>query len=216
MRYLIVVLLAMLAMPVQANHHRAHAAYFLDDVWPRFGYLRKDMREMKLVDEFADPVAQQRYERIGIIIRENLRLILELREIITREACGPVQSKAMLGEARRAVNRPTKIQPGGPANLAFNTGRLHYRMAQFLAVTQPGEIDLKIFAASQRRLADAWREVEFILWHVNDAYREDVYGEGAGHDPDIDPVGFGQDYIFNPCDGLPNDVQWRRGGPGYL
>jgi hypothetical protein len=204
LKYVLSALLFVLSLPALANHHRAHALFFIDDLRPRIAQLAsRDLPELRLVNELSDPVAEQRLREIELMVAETLVVLDELEAQLYLPSCRVAKSRAVLDVARGMANRKEKGAPGlasNGKNLAGQAGRISYRMGQFLDVVDVNEIDQAILARMLRRHADAWGVIDSIIWHVNDAFREEVDGSaGAGHDPEIDPAGFGQDYIFDAC-----------------
>jgi hypothetical protein len=205
--FIVGVLLAVLVSPAFANHHRAHTLFFTRDLWPRIAQLSsRDIPELRKVTELS-PLAEQRIRQIELMVAETLIVIEELETKIYSESCTVDESLDVLETARGMVNGPKKGSPGLASNgkqLAGQAGRISYRMGQLLgALIEADELDdvnLDVLARMQRRHADAWIQVDNVIWHVNDAFREEVAGiAGAGHDPEVDPAGFGQDFIFDPC-----------------
>lgn len=210
---LVVLVTAMLSGgSVEANHHRAHALFFLDDLVSRVRQINTvDIPALRTVSVLSNAQAEHRLYEISLMIDETLIVIEDLNEALHGQSCFPAEASTVLAHARGMVNAPKKGLSGTSSNgktLAGQGGRISYRIGQFINDVDLDEVDQDVLARMIRRWADAWVEIDSVIWHVNDAYREEVAGEaGAGHDPLIDPVGLAmpgrtaQQFIFNPCGG---------------
>lgn len=163
MKYMAALVLLALSVTAQAEHHRGHALAFLDEVDVHNGQLQKHLDSYESVCKLSGE------DKLSLDVL--FRYSGALFDSVSRARDILVDRSGDLDLARRELSRPNSEAPNA-ANVLVS-GLMH-RARLLVGVCRKGD---KYLPAIIQRITLAWVEIDHATWHVNDAIREEIYGD---------------------------------------
>lgn len=181
-RFIYVLIFMICASIVEAHHHRGHALYFLQRFDAAMDLaLGKYERVKRENPHPLNPLDETQLEEIH-------QQILHMQDLAVEIDAALRDCDVDLKEVRRMVNQPSNLYLGNPHAQTFRMKLAMYQGG--LMVTNQLLDDTGSLGDLQRSLAVAWQNTDLVLWHVNDAIKEEIYQDDIhfGHEPGFDPV----------------------------
>ena len=226
-KFILLFIALVVSFPAFANHHRSHALTFLKKADLKMvslkntripginaaanGQIRSTTKVIidpitgrKIADKAPGPRTAMKFYN-GMVAKANrVRYQIAAAQALLRSpVCNAHDVNELLTDVRRILNQPKGGETAANTSALTKFSELAYFKGQLQRYAEPADLDYYQLGAYDRVLAEAWVFIDRALWHVQDAYREEVINrpeQGVGHDPLVDPLGFGQAYIFDPCE----------------
>ncbi len=151
------------ASPASASHHRGHAVVHLENAIGQLVIARITLDRWENSLANPDP---------GFFSRTRFNFeaaITDCEEVIVL-----LQDGADLDIIRRRLTKPTISSPEATVNSLFFA---LYELAFTVVGTDGADYDM--LHRTIRRFDNGWRDVDMAIWHVQDATREEIYGDPA-------------------------------------
>lgn len=164
-----------------AEHHRGHALYYLervevgllnvlgniDAVWNSNGGILppEDADKLEVIESHVE-LMQSQVVMVEAALRDCSSNLKEIRRLVNQPKNLFLSPKAMLFSMKQA---------------SYTNGKIIYGQT-----VDNG----KFLGGLIRTLSSNWQNLDIVLWHINDAIVEEVYGDDdwVGHEPGFDPV----------------------------
>lgn len=162
---------------VQAHHHRGHALYFMERFHAQIDLTRNYLTSFEARNEHIMTPEQKN------AVRDALSRINQSQAQARNVEQNLRDCDTDLVQLRRKVNSPSMSGPlSTPHSVLKQLKNANYAMGKIE--------DLAEKAAHERTAAAAWELMDNVLWHINDAIKEEIYEDDAffGHEPGFDAV----------------------------
>jgi len=205
MKILLGFMLLLFASVANANHHRAHALMFLDHADGKM-LAAKNVNYPNLHipagAPFSTEQAQKFHASLLVLINSARDRIASAKLALNNSVdCSAFAANGLLSGVRRNINQP-KAFSTSPENAALvKVAQASYHLGQLIRYAQPSELNVQAVGAVLRNMSEGWEFLDFALWHVTDAYLEeiDLRDVNAGHAPGVDPLNLAPEYLKDQC-----------------
>lgn len=149
-------------------HHRQHAIEFLDKANTNLKDAQIFFSVFSSEVQLSALSVEEQAKKRGEISTAQVEMIEASAAIAHVLAIMKDPNTSVLDEVRGIINSPREDLTN--KSVLFRLGRTFFYVSLFIESQPVAKIPHVV-----RNLADAWENVDFALWHINDAIREEVY-----------------------------------------
>lgn len=157
----IILLILLLPVTAIAGHHRGHALDNIETIHVHFNQLLKHLA----IYEDSCTLAEADQKSVDVIFAYTDSMIIQLDNVANAINAGS------LDDARRILFQPNNE---GKISIAKRLSGLVHRGRMLIDACPEENWRL---ASINARMSWAWQHLDFAIWHIHDAIREEIYSD---------------------------------------